>query len=44
MILATVHTIEIILPSSPLIGVAFLFLVGFVIIRIGIRIWDLVGL
>lgn len=42
-VLAAVHSVQIMLPYSAMIIMILLFLVGFVVIRIAIRIWDLVG-
>ena len=43
IVLADMHTLQISLPWHPLIAAAFLFLVGFVVLRLIIRLWDLVG-
>lgn len=43
ILLAEMHTLQISLPWHPLIAGMMLFLAGFIILRVIIRIWDLVG-
>lgn len=42
--LAVMVTITVPVPDSPVVGLVFSFLALFVVIRVVIRVWDLVGL
>lgn len=43
MVLGVMHTISISLPWHPLLAAVMVFIVGFLVVRVFMRIWDLVG-